>query len=336
MSVLSEIYSRASWGARYRAGFANISANQPFAACWTHHSVTAHLSPNATVAQEKAQMRILENIGQQRFSGGISYTYVIFPSGRIYMGTGASRRGAHTGGHNSTSIAVCFAGNYETNKPSAASERAYARLLQGLRSAGVLRQARTSGGHKDAPGNAWNACPGRHLHARLGAINRLAAGNLSAPAPTPAAPSTPLEGEVMTSPREIWSYANTDLDSRQVFRMLRNVAQDTWNERRKPLKALTNRWEGLRKDGYQAASWVQYAYLQARMARQNSAEAYYEAREIKAMVRAMAKAQDELLQGQGKILKAVEDAEQMVVKANAAEVAAELEVTVREDQEEDS
>ena len=180
MSVLKRTYSRASWGARYRAGFGDRSANYPLPYAWTHHSVTAHLSENATVAQEKAQMRILENIGQQRFGGGISYTFIIFPSGRIYMGTGASRRGAHTGGFNTLGIGVCFAGNYENAKPTKAAEETYAGLLKELASIGVLRNARTNGGHRDAPGHSWNACPGRHLHARLGAINTLAAGGTPA------------------------------------------------------------------------------------------------------------------------------------------------------------
>ena len=177
MSVLARTYSRASWGARYRAGFGDRSANYPLPECWTHHSVTAHLDENATVAQEKAQMRILEDIGQRRFGGGISYGFVIFPSGRCYMGTGASRRGAHTGGRNTISLAVLFAGNYENRKPTAAAEETYAELLKELKALGVLRNARTNGGHRDAPGHSWNACPGRHLHARLPAINRLAAGN---------------------------------------------------------------------------------------------------------------------------------------------------------------
>lgn len=180
LDIFDRIYSRAQWGAKYRAGFGDRSGNYPLAEMWTHHSVTAHLSENATVAQEKAQMRILERIGQQRFKGGISYNFVIFPSGRIYMGTGASRIGAHTGGRNSISASVVFAGNYERHKPTAAAESTYAELLVGLEELDVLQRARTNGGHRDAPNHSWNACPGDYLHARLGAINSLAAGG---PAP---------------------------------------------------------------------------------------------------------------------------------------------------------
>ena len=177
MSVLDRMYSRASWGAKYRAGFGVRTANYPLPEAWTHHSVTAHLPTDGTVAAEKQQMRVLENIGQQRFKGGISYSFVIFPSGRAYMGLGASRIGAHTGGRNSVSLGIVFAGNYENHKPSSAAEETYAGLLQDLDRVGVLQSARTNGGHRDAPNHSWNACPGEHLHDRLGAINALAAGS---------------------------------------------------------------------------------------------------------------------------------------------------------------
>lgn len=189
MSIFNRIYSRAQWGARHAAGWGDRSANYPLAECWTHHSVTAHLPANATVAQEMAQMRILEDIGQSRFGRGISYSFVIFPSGRIYMGLGASRIGAHTGNRNSTSLGVVFAGNYENHQPTAAAEATYAELLRDFHGAGILRNPRTNGGHKDAPGHQWNACAGRHLNSRLGAINSAASRPAQAPTPAPVKPA---------------------------------------------------------------------------------------------------------------------------------------------------
>lgn len=189
MSIFNRIYSRASWGSRYRAGFGDRSGAYPLPRVWLHHSVTAQLSPNATVAQEKAQMRVLEDIGQSRFGGGISYNFCVFPSGRVYMGLGASRLGAHTGGDNTNSLSILVVGNYESASLSAAQEATIAELLRGLSSQNVLRQARLTGGHKDAPGHAWNACPGRNAYARIGAINnRAASGNVSAPKPSAPAP----------------------------------------------------------------------------------------------------------------------------------------------------
>ena len=172
-------YTRQQWGARYRAGFGDRSANYPLDEAWGHHSVTAQLGENATFAQECNQMRILENIGQQRFGGGISYSFGIFQSGRAYHGLGASRIGAHTAGRNSVSVSFVFVGNYENTIPSAKALGAAAQLLKDLRAQGVLRRPRLNGGHRDAPGNAGTACPGRHLHSRLSVINSQAAGGSS-------------------------------------------------------------------------------------------------------------------------------------------------------------
>lgn len=194
MSIFNRIYSRAQWGAVFGLGWGDRSANYPLPECWTHHAVTKHLGPDATVAEEMEQMRVLERIGQQRFGRGISYSFVIFPSGRIYMGLGASRIGAHTGNRNSTSLGVCFAGNYDNNRPTAAAEATYAEMLRDFHRAGILRHPRTAGGHKDAPGHAWNACPGRYLHPRLPAINAAAARAVATPVPavtTAAAPAAP-------------------------------------------------------------------------------------------------------------------------------------------------
>ncbi|NDK31170.1 N-acetylmuramoyl-L-alanine amidase [Nesterenkonia haasae] len=184
-------YTRAQWGARYRAGFGDRSQNYPLNEVWGHHSVTAQLGPNATFAQECAQMRVLENIGQQRFKGGISYSFAFFPSGRAYHGLGASRIGAHTGGRNSISISFVFVGNYENTVPTAAALGAAAQCLKDLRAQGIIRQPRMNGGHRDAPGQPATACPGRHLHSRISVINSQAAGRVTqAPARPAPAPTT--------------------------------------------------------------------------------------------------------------------------------------------------
>src|SRR5690606_18344240 len=110
-----EIASRSSWGARYQDGV----GNRPVGSLtkYFHHTVTSHLSPNASVAQERAEMRKIEAIGQQRFGRGISYTFIIFPSGRIYQGASVHRISYHSGGaRNTKGVGICLAGNYEANK----------------------------------------------------------------------------------------------------------------------------------------------------------------------------------------------------------------------------
>lgn len=148
-------------------------------------------------------------------------------------------------------------------------------------------------------------CPGHLDVARIKRrADQIHAGRTNTPTPAQP-PSNPpaLEGEVLTTPRQVWSYGNDNIeDGRQAFNMLRSAASDSsdvqsrirdnsWREwlangvatvRRAPEAALTSRWPELRADGYRLITWIQYAYLQARMSRQNSAAALQEAREANA------------------------------------------------------
>src|SRR5690606_41330347 len=84
------IASRASWGARHNDG--DITLHGLAEGVSVHHSVTEQLSPNASVEQERAQMRVLESIGESRFGYGIAGNVVVFPSGGPCQG-GSLRRG---------------------------------------------------------------------------------------------------------------------------------------------------------------------------------------------------------------------------------------------------
>ncbi|WP_129787033.1 peptidoglycan recognition protein family protein [Promicromonospora panici] len=155
------IASRASWGARYPDG--DLTLTGLAVEVFVHHSVTAQLSADASIAAEAEQMRALESVGQSRFGTGISYNVVIFPSGRAYQGVSWNRRGTHTGGRNSTSRSICFAGNYETNQPTAAQISTAAAIYR----EGKQRwwtQAAPLYGHRDV---SQTACPGRNLYARI-------------------------------------------------------------------------------------------------------------------------------------------------------------------------
>lgn len=167
------IIPRNEWGARYPDGFR--SAPIPAREVWLHHSVTVAPDLLPPFDDDDAAMRTLERIGQQRFGGGISYTFAITPVGRIYEGHGIGRQGAHTGGRNSISRAICLIGNYDTARPTREQLDAVAWLLREGKTRGWWQQARLTGGHRDAPG-ASTACPGRHAHAAIAEINRRAEG----------------------------------------------------------------------------------------------------------------------------------------------------------------
>lgn len=188
---MTSIISRETWGARHADGFYNRKVGRLDK--WLHHSVTAQLATNASTEAERREVRKLEDIGQSRFKGGISYTFVIFPSGRVYEGHSIGRVGAHTAGRNSISAGICLAGNYETHDITAEQVAALAWLLNEGIDEGWWTEPKLDGGHRDTKSTA---CPGKNAYAKIPAINKLAkSGGGSAPAtskpapkPKPAAP----------------------------------------------------------------------------------------------------------------------------------------------------
>lgn len=205
---MSALITRSAWGARHPGGWADrrrtlpIRAAGPGGGVWLHHTVTAAPPPGATLAQDVAAVRTLENIGQQRFGGGISYTFVVTPSGRLFAGHLIERKGAHTVGHNLAGASIALIGNYERTAPTDAAVRAVAACLRLMVARGWLDTPRLRGGHRDAPGSA-TACPGDRAHALIGQINTLAAGSAPAPAPPPPRPRPIPDPAVRTLQRRL-------------------------------------------------------------------------------------------------------------------------------------
>lgn len=179
-----EIIPRARWGARHDDGAG--PAPLPASEVWLHHS--AGLWPDlawidadgdGVEDDEERAMRTLEDIGEQRFGRGISYTFVVMPSGRAYVGHSVGRLGAHTGGRNGIARAICWAGNYMTNRPTAAQIATTAALLRHGKAQGWWREAKLRGGHRDVlpmtGDSVATACPGDHAYAVIAEINRQAA-----------------------------------------------------------------------------------------------------------------------------------------------------------------
>ncbi|MDP5182188.1 N-acetylmuramoyl-L-alanine amidase [Blastococcus sp. BMG 814] len=177
---LMDIVSRAQWGARHEDGFG--SAPLPAREVWLHHSVTVAPDLVAPFDDEDQAMRTLERIGEQRFGRGISYTFAVMPTGRVYEGHGVARQGAHTGGRNSIARAIVLVGNYDTTPPTPAQVESTARLLVHGHRQGWWSAARLAGGHQQAPG-ASTACPGRHAMAAIRQINDRAAALLAGAPP---------------------------------------------------------------------------------------------------------------------------------------------------------
>jgi hypothetical protein len=129
-------------------------------------------------------MRTLEKIGQQRFGHGVSYTWAVMPSGRVYQGHSPDRQGAHTRGRNTIGRAIVLVGNYNVTPVNDDMQLAVADLLNHAKERGWVKRARLNGGHRDAPG-AQTACPGVHGIAAIPRINDLADNGVPSP-PFPA------------------------------------------------------------------------------------------------------------------------------------------------------
>lgn len=174
------IESRASWGAKHRDGVGNRPVGN--LEVYLHHSVTATLSTNATIAQERAQMRLIEQIGQDRFGAGISYNLLVFPSGRVHVGASIGRIAYHSGaGRNVRGAAICLVGNFEANKmPLRMKLSVIALLIFGV-IRGWWRVAQITAGHRQF---SSTACPGGHAFAEIPDINRQARAGGSTSNPT--------------------------------------------------------------------------------------------------------------------------------------------------------
>jgi hypothetical protein len=166
------IVSRADWGARHEDGAG--PAPLPAEEVWLHHSVTVAPDLVPPYDDEDAAMRVLEAIGEAKFGRGVSYTFAVMPSGRVFAGHSPGRLGAHTKGRNSRARAIVLVGNYDRDQPGAAQLEATAALLVHGERQGYWTGNQLAGGHRDVPGAA-TVCPGRHAHALITFINYRAA-----------------------------------------------------------------------------------------------------------------------------------------------------------------
>jgi hypothetical protein len=176
-----EIVSREQWGARYAAG--SGPAPLPAAEVWLHHSVTIAPDLVPPFDDEDEAMRQLERIGQAKFGQGVSYTFAVMPTGRVYEGHGVGTVGAHTKGRNSRARAIVLVGNYDTAAPTPDQIESTAQLLVHGRLEGWWASAQLLGGHQQAPGAA-TACPGRYGMAAVTPINLRAAALWFMPRPS--------------------------------------------------------------------------------------------------------------------------------------------------------
>jgi hypothetical protein len=162
---MSEVIGRTAWGARYRDGFGTRTL--PATSVWLHHTVTPSAGLAATLDQDAARVRQVEDVGYNRF-GGISYTFLITEAGRIFQGHSTHRIGAHTAGYNTSGIGISLIGNYENLAMSDKQRAALVWLLRHLRDTHALTVGAVLKGHYQV---AATACPGKNVKPHIAAID---------------------------------------------------------------------------------------------------------------------------------------------------------------------
>lgn len=153
------IIPRSEWGARYDNGAG--AAPLPASEVWLHHSVTS-------AADGPTIIKSIEQIGEDRFGSGISYTWLVTYDGSIYEGHSPNRLGTHTGGRNNIARAICLVGNYDNYPPSDAQMDSVAWLLRTAHANGWIQQPRLNGGHRDLKSTA---CPGQYAYSKIAEMN---------------------------------------------------------------------------------------------------------------------------------------------------------------------
>lgn len=164
-----EIVHRDAWRARDPRSVTYIRTPAP--ETWIHHTGTKFTGRDR--AEEARRMRAIQafHMDDRGFSD-IAYSWVIFPSGRIYQGRRWGRYGAHTYGHNSISHGICFAGNFMRQRPTKAALESCRWLIdQGIERRKIAgpRRKQPTGGHRDV---GQTACPGNSLYRQIPELRR--------------------------------------------------------------------------------------------------------------------------------------------------------------------
>lgn len=159
------IISRAEWGSTQPDGFGTRGIGSLDK--WLHHTATATPRADISEAQEAAIVRQIEKT-RPDLGTRMPYTFLVFPSGRVYQGHSINRIGAHTAGHNTKSAGIALVGNYSTAEPSAAMIAAVVELLQHGVTAKWWNYPTLNGGHRDTKATQ---CPGNNAYPLIPGIN---------------------------------------------------------------------------------------------------------------------------------------------------------------------
>ncbi len=152
------VVTRAEWGAAEPRR--RYTWRGPLTAVVLHH--TQH--PAAGLAGRAEEARYMQDLQRAHFDSefdDIGYHFVVAPSGRIFVGRPATALGAHVSGHNTGTVGVAIAGDYDLEQPSAEAIEALAYVRERLIPGGTEVPLTSHG--QLAP----RKCPGAFLLASL-------------------------------------------------------------------------------------------------------------------------------------------------------------------------
>lgn len=166
------VIQRGEWGAK-GAKSPSFTTWRENGTLWVHHTEGIEPSPNASIETEKEVMRGLQSFHQNtRGWSDIGYSYVVFPSGRIYEGRGYGVIGAHCPGHN-TEPSVAVAGSYDDHLPTPQAREALSFVAK-------VTKARKWRGHREG---FSTSCPGDKFYGWV--TNNAPNGKVSLTPPKP-------------------------------------------------------------------------------------------------------------------------------------------------------
>jgi N-acetylmuramoyl-L-alanine amidase len=154
--LILETFQNTEWGIQPHDPW--VPTQGPLSMLFIHHSVTKQLPVSATVAEEKQQMRLLDQIAHSRGFNGISYSWAVFPSGRCYEGRGWLVVEAATKDFNTVSDSIALVGNYSQFEMNDRQSAAIRKLVNRAQENGVfVRSGLNVRAHREV---AATACPG--------------------------------------------------------------------------------------------------------------------------------------------------------------------------------
>ena len=156
LRISGRVVSRGRW--RAEAPRRSRAPRGPLVAVVLHHTDVPIADLGFDRASEAAYMRRIQHAHFAREFADIGYHFVVMPSGRIYEGRPISALGAHVAGHNTGSIGIAVAGDFNIEQPSAEALAGVAHVLDRLVPRG--REVPLLG-HQDL---APKDCPGRFLY----------------------------------------------------------------------------------------------------------------------------------------------------------------------------